>query len=326
MSDFTSGFWSIFVAVIALVSIAGCGVFLKMQSTKRPALKAGEQAELHGHIWDGDLQEYNNPMPRWWMWMFYITIFFALGYLIYFPGLGSFSGTGQWSSKSEYQDEVAKAEAEFGPLFAQYAKTDLAVLAKDTKANAMGQRLFLTYCAQCHGSDAGGAVGFPNLHDKDWIYGGDPETIKETIANGRQGVMPAWGAVLGDEGVKDTAHYVLSLTGRTFDSLRAARGKEKFMAICAGCHGPEGKGNPAIGAENLTTLSLLHGVDEPALIETISKGRIDIMPAQKEHLGEAKVHLLAAYVYSLGGGEPPLPAPAAKPAPAPAAAPSAPAK
>jgi cytochrome c oxidase cbb3-type subunit III len=319
MSDFTSGFWSIFVAVIALVSVAGCGVFLKIQSTKRPALKAGEQADLHDHVWDGDLQEYNNPLPRWWMWLFYITIFFSLGYLIYFPGLGSFGGTGQWSSEGEYQAEVAKAEGEFGPLFAQYAKTDLAILAKDTKANAMGQRLFLTYCAQCHGSDAGGAVGFPNLRDKDWIYGSAPETIKETIANGRMGVMPPWGAVLGDEGVKDMAHYVMSLNGRVFDSLRAARGKEKFITTCVACHGAEGKGNPAIGAENLT-LTLLHGADEPALIETISKGRIDIMPAQKELLGEAKVHLLAAYVYSLGGGEPPLPAPVAKPAPAPAAA------
>jgi cytochrome c oxidase cbb3-type subunit 3 len=260
---------------------------------------SGSQTDTTGHSWDEDLVEYNNPLPRWWIWLFYITIVFGLGYLVLYPGLGTYIGAYQWTSKKQYEQEVVQAEAQSAPIYEKYAKTDLKQLAADPEALAIGQKLFLNNCSQCHSSDARGGRGYPNLTDMDWIYGGTPETIKETIANGRKGVMPPWGPVLGDEGVKDMAHYVMSLNGRTFDSLRAARGKEKFMTTCVACHGPEGKGNPAIGAEDLTTLTLLHGVDEPALIETISKGRIDTMPAQKELLGEARVHILAAYVWSL---------------------------
>ena len=334
MSDFTSGFWSLFVAIIALGSVVGCGVFLKIQSTKRPAVAAGEQADLHGHVWDGDLQEYNNPMPRWWMWLFYITIFFSIGYLVYYPGLGAFDGTGEWSSTGEYQTEVAQAEGEFGPLFAQYAKTDLTILAKDAKANAMGQRLFLTYCAQCHGSDAGGGVSFPNLRDKDWLYGGDPDTIKATIMNGRNGVMPPLADALGGpQAVKEMANYVRSLSGLKHDARMAQAAAPKF-AVCAACHGADGKGGRAVGAPNLTDSIWLYGSSEESIVATITGGRgvnqlspgQSGMPAHKDTLGEAKVHLLAAYVYSLGGGEPPLPAPAAKPVPASAAAAAASAK
>ena len=314
MSDFTGGFWSLFVAIIALGSVVGCGVFLKIQSTKRPAVAAGEQADLHGHVWDGDLQEYNNPMPRWWMWLFYITIFFSLGYLVYYPGLGAFDGTGEWSSTGEYQTEVAQAEGEFGPLFAQYAKTDLAILAQDAKANAMGQRLFLTYCAQCHGSDAGGAVGFPSLRDKDWLYGGDPQSIKATITYGRNSVMPPMGeAIGGEQGIREMVHYVRSLSGLKHDAALAKVAQPKFV-ICAACHGPDGKGNRQLGSPNLTDAVWLYGSAEEKIAETIRLGRNNRMPAQKDFLSEAKVHLLAAYVYSLGGAEPPLPAPAAAPA------------
>jgi cytochrome c oxidase cbb3-type subunit 3 len=296
MSDFTSGFWSVYISIITLVSIIACGVLLQVMSTRKVS---GSQVETTGHSWDEDLGEYNNPLPRWWIWMFYITILFGLVYLVLYPGLGTYGGTNQWTSKKQYEEEVAKAEAQSAPIYEKYAKTDLKQLAADPEALAIGQKLFLNNCSQCQSSDARGGRGYPNLTDADWIYGGTPETIKETIANGRQGVMPPWGPVLGDEGVKDMAHYVMSLNGRTFDSLRAARGKEKFMTTCVACHGTEGKGNPAIGAENLTSVVLLHGADEPALIETISKGRIDTMPPQKELLGEAKVHILAAYVWSL---------------------------
>src|SRR5471030_170595 len=296
MSDFTSGFWSIYISIITVVSIIACGVLLQAMSTSKVS---GSQVETTGHSWDEDLVEYNNPLPRWWYWMFLISILFGLGYLVLYPGLGAFGGSYQWTSAKQHDEEVAQANAQSGPIYEKYAKTDLMQLAADPVALAIGQKLFLNNCAQCHSSDARGGKGYPNLTDKDWIYGGAPETIKETIAKGRQGVMPPWGAVLGDDGVKDMAHYVMSLNGRTFDSLRAARGKEKFMTTCVACHGAEGKGNTAIGAENLTTLTLLHGADEPALIETISKGRTDTMPAQKELLGEAKVHILAAYVWSL---------------------------
>ena len=296
MSDFTSGFWSISISIITIVSIIACGVLLQMFTTRKVS---GSQVETTGHSWDEDLVEYNNPLPRWWIWLFYITIVFSLGYLVLYPGLGAYRGSFDWTSNRQYDEEVALANAQSGPIYEKYAKTELKQLAADPAALAIGQKLFLNNCAQCHSSDARGGKGYPNLTDTDWIYGGAPETIEQTIADGRKGVMPPWGAVLGDEGVKDMAHYVMSLNGRTFDSLRAARGKEKFMTTCAACHGAEGKGNPAIGAENLTTLTLLHGAEEPALIETIGKGRVDTMPAQKELLGEAKVHILAAYVWSL---------------------------
>ena len=311
MSDFTGGFWSVYISIITIVSIIACGVLLKVMSARKVS---GSQVETTGHSWDEDLVEYNNPLPRWWIWLFYITILFSLGYLVLYPGLGTFGGSYQWTSKKQYEEEVAKAEAQSAPMYEKYAKTELKQLATDPAALAIGQKLFLNNCAQCHSSDARGGKGYPNLSDTHWIWGGTPETIKESISNGRKAVMPPWGAVLGDEGVKDMAHYVLSLNGRTFDSLRAARGKEKYAITCVACHGPEGKGNPAIGAEDLTSVVLLHGADEPTLMETISKGRIDTMPAQKELLGEAKVHILTAYVWSLSNKPGAAAAPAEKPA------------
>ena len=296
MSDFTGGFWSIYIGIITIVSIIACGVLLQVMSTRKVS---GSKVETTGHAWDEDLVEFNNPLPRWWIWLFYITIVFALAYLALYPGLGTYSGSYGWTSKKQYEEEVAKAEAQSAPIYDKYVKTDLKQLAADPAARALGQKLFLNNCAQCHSSDARGGKGYPNLTDADWIYGGEPETIKETILKGRQAVMPPWGPVLGDDGVKDMAHYVLSLNGRTYDPLRAARGKEKFATTCVACHGPEAKGNPAIGAENLTKVALLYGADEPSLIETISKGRMSTMPAQKELLGEAKVHILAAYVWGL---------------------------
>jgi cytochrome c oxidase cbb3-type subunit 3 len=296
MSDFTSGFWGVYISIITIVSIIACGVLLRVMSTRKVS---GSQVETTGHSWDEDLVEYNNPLPRWWIWLFYITILFGLVYLVLYPGLGTYGGSYQWTSTKQHDEEVALANSQSAPIYEKYAKTDLKQLAADPAVMAIGQKLFLNNCSQCHSSDARGGKGYPSLADTHWIWGGEPETIKETIANGRKAVMPPWGAVLGDEGVKDMAHYVLSLNGSTFDSLRAARGKEKFGTICAACHGPEAKGNPAIGAENLNIVVLLHGADEPTLIETISKGRIDSMPAQKELLGEAKVHILAAYVWGL---------------------------
>ena len=296
MSDFTSGFWSVYISIITLVSIVACGVLLQVMSTRKVS---GSEVETTGHSWDEDLVEYNHPLPRWWIWLFYITIFFSLVYLVLYPGLGTSTGSYQWTSQKQYEEEVALANAQSAPIYERFAKTDLKQLATNPEALAIGQKLFLNNCAQCHSSDARGGKGYPNLGDMHWIWGGEPEIIKETIAKGRQAVMPPWAAMLGDEGVKDMAHYVLSLNGRTFDSLRAARAKEKFMAICAACHGPEGKGNAAIGAEDLTKVVLMYGADEPALIETIAKGRTSNMPAQKELLGEAKVHILAAYVWSL---------------------------
>ena len=296
MADFTSEFWSVYVAVIALASVIGCGVFLLVQSKVRVA----KESETTGHTWDEDLAEYSNPLPRWWMWLFHLTVIFSLAYLFFYPGLGSFAGNFGWSSKRQFETEMNAANAQFAPLYEKYLQMDLKAVAADPQAREIGQRLFLNNCAQCHGSDGGGARGFPSLRDKDWLWGGEPEQIKASIAQGRTGMMPPQGAVLGTaEDVKDVAHYVLSLSGRTHDELRATRGKPKFATVCIACHGADGKGNVQLGAPNLTDKVWLHGGAEPIIVETITKGRTGVMPAHQALLGDAKVHLLAAYVLSL---------------------------
>jgi len=296
MSEFTSGFWDLYIAAIALVSIVACAVFLKLQSARRAA--AGSK-ETTGHTWDEDLGEYNNPLPRWWMWLFYITVAFALVYLVLYPGLGSFPGLWRWSAVQELERETARAEQRFGPIYEKFAKQEVTELAKNREALAIGQKLFLNTCAGCHASDAGGSRGFPNLADRDWLYGGDPAAIQASITDGRNGVMPPFGPVLGAEGVKDVANYVLSLSGAAHDPIRRARGAALYQANCAACHGAEGKGNTQLGAPNLTDKVWLYGAGEPAIVETVTQGRSGQMPAHKELLSEAKIRLLAAYVYSL---------------------------
>lgn len=298
MSDFTSDIWGLYVALITIVSIIACGMLLKALSSRRVAKDA--PVGTTGHTWDEDLAEWNNPLPRWWIWLFYLTIAFGLIYLVLYPGLGTYAGRFGWSSAAQFDAERKGAEAQYGPIYSRFAAQDLKQVATDAEARAIGQRLFLNYCAQCHGSDAGGARGIPSLRDRDWLYGGEPESIKASIADGRVGVMPALGAAVGgEEGAKDVAHYLLSLSGRTHDTLRASTGKQKFLAICIACHGPEGKGNPQLGAPNLTDSIWLHGGSEAAITETILKGRKSEMPAHKRFLDDAKIHLLAAYVYSL---------------------------
>jgi cytochrome c oxidase cbb3-type subunit 3 len=251
-------------------------------------------------VWDEDLQEWNNPLPNWWRWLFYITVVFSLIYLAFYPGLAFYAGSLGWTQTKQYEDEVKKADATYGPIYAKYAAMDIEKVAADKEAMNIGQNLYLNYCAQCHASDARGARGFPNLADADWLWGGDPKAIKETILNGRTAVMPPQGATLGPEGVKDVAHYVMSLSGMATDSIRVARGKEKFAQICAACHGPDGKGNPALGAPNLTDKTWLYGGAEADIAATIQNGRTGQMPAWKDFLGEAKAHVLAAYVWGLG--------------------------
>ena len=298
MSDFTSEIWGIYVALITVASIIACAVLLKALSTRRAAKDA--PVGTTGHTWDEDLAEWNNPLPRWWIWLFYITIAFGLAYLALYPGLGGYAGWYGWSSSGQLEAERKQAEAQYGPIYARFAAQDLKQVATNAEARAIGQRLFLNHCAQCHGSDAGGARGFPSLRDQDWLYGGEPETIKASISDGRNGVMPPLGAAVGgDDGAKDVAHYVLSLSGRTHDTLRAVHGKPKFESICAACHGADGKGNQQLGAPNLTDSIWLYGGSEAAIIETILKGRKGEMPAHKSLLDAAKIHLLAAYVYAL---------------------------
>jgi len=296
MSDFTSDFWDLYVSVITIVSIIACGVLLKMNSVRKVS---ASQVDTTGHVWDEDLKEYHHPLPQWWVWLFYITIAFSLVYLVLYPGLGRFAGTYKWTQVGQYEEEVKKAEAEFGPRFAKYASQDLRQVAGDPEARAIGRKLFLVYCSQCHASDARGSWGFPNLSDNDWLWGGEPDVIKASIANGRMGVMPAFGPVLGEQSVKDAANYVRSLAGLSHETARAARGKEKFMELCTACHGPDGKGNQQLGGPNLTDKTWIYDSSEATLISGITKGHKDQMPAHSHLLGDAKVHLLAAYVWSL---------------------------
>jgi cytochrome c oxidase cbb3-type subunit 3 len=306
MSLFTSSFWDGYIAVISLVSIIACAVFLKLQSVRRPAA-AGKEAETSGHTWDEDLTEYNNPLPRWWAWLFYLTIAFSLGYLVLYPGLGSYSGTLGWTQLKQFEDENRTADVRFGPLYEKFVAQDIPALAKSAEALAVGQKLFLNNCAQCHASDGGGSRGFPNLTDRDWLWGGTPEAIKTSITEGRTGTMPPLAAAIGgDEGARDVAHYVLKIAGRTYDGLRAHNGEAKFKSVCAACHGAEGKGNPQLGAPNLTDDTWLHGSSQDAIVEAIAKGRSSQMPAHKDILSPAKIHVLSGYVYSLSqGGAPP---------------------
>ncbi|HJV00736.1 MAG TPA: cytochrome-c oxidase, cbb3-type subunit III [Burkholderiaceae bacterium] len=301
MSDFTSGFWNIYIVVLTMLGVFGCAILLYSQSKIKA--NANEQHDgpvgTTGHIWDEDLTELNTPMPRWWMFLFYITIIFALAYLFLYPGLGTYKGSLGWTSGGQHAAELKQAENDYGPLFNQYLKQDLKAVAADPKAHAMGERLFLTYCAQCHGSDARGNKGFPNLTDKDWLHGGTPEIIKTTIMGGRHGVMPPMGAALGgDKDVENVANYVLSLSGSTADPIKAVFGKAKFGA-CMACHGADAKGNQALGTPNLTDKIWLYGGSLETVMETIRKGRNNTMPAFGEFLGEGKVHVLAAYIWSL---------------------------
>lgn len=306
MSDFVNEFWNWYVILIVLISIVACAVFLWVQSQARPA--DGKTADTTGHVWDETLEEYNNPLPRWWMGLFYITVIFALVYVALYPALGNFPGVFKWTSTGEYRQEVERADEQIKPLFEKYQKMDLRAMASDKEAMEMGARLYQTYCMQCHGATAQGSrdQGYPNLTDGDWQWGGEPEQVVATITDGRIGVMPPYGgnpdAVGGEAGAKELANYVRSLSGLSHNAELAAKGKERYGMVCIACHGPDGKGMQALGAPNLTDKAWLYGSSEAKIVETITHGRTNQMPAWKDFLGEAKIHVLAAYVLSLSAG------------------------
>lgn len=296
MSDFTSNFWSIFVAAITIVSILAC-LLLLWFSGKAHAMTASDNTT--GHVWDGDLREMNNPLPRWWVWLFVLTIVFAFAYLALYPGLGAYAGKLGWTSADQHRTELDKGNAEVAPLYAKFASLKPQDVAKDAQAMAIGERLYMNNCAQCHASDARGNKGFPNLTDGDWLHGGTPEKIKETITQGRLGNMPPMAAAVGSaDDVKHVAQYVLSLSGSPHDSLQAALGKSKF-AVCAACHGMDGKGNQALGAPNLTDDVWLHGYGSAAIVAIINAGKVNPMPAQADKLTESQIHVLTSYIWGL---------------------------
>jgi cytochrome c oxidase cbb3-type subunit III len=287
--------WGWYVAVLTVLSLIACLWVLRSNSTKR---EDTSETKLHGHNeWDG-LREYDNPLPRWWANLFYITVIFAFGYLLLYPGLVVFNGYLGWSTDSLYREEVAQVKAETDPMFNVYLKQDVQTVAADKGAQKIGARLFQTYCTQCHGADMRGSKGFPNLVDNDWLHPGTPEGIKASIMEGRIAAMPAFSDQLNAAQITDVAQYVLSLSGRSGTKEAAQRGESTFKTLCAACHGAEGKGNVALGAPNLTDNTWLYGGGLATIVETLTKGRQGQMPAQKDLLGEARVHLLAAYVYS----------------------------
>ena len=304
MSDFFSSGWSSYIALVSLVGIVWCVWLLFSQRKAKVVHMADGAVADTGHVWDGDLRELNNPLPRWWMWMFLLSCVFGLVYLVLFPGLGSFPGVLGYSTDGSLMKSMTTANEELKPVYAKYVTMDIEQVAADPKAREMGQRLFLNSCAQCHGSDAGGAKGFPNLTDGDWLYGGSPENIKTTLINGRAGVMPPF-PQLDSKQIVDVANYVRSLSGLPADDLKAARGADVYKSNCAACHGPEGKGNIALGAPNLTDKVWLYGGSEATIVETVTKGRMAMMPSQDKVLSPEKIHLLTAYVWGLSNNKQP---------------------
>ena len=318
-----SSFWSVWITVLSLVVIAGCFLLLRVCSKNTTGVKEGESM---GHSFDG-IEELNNPLPKWWSYMFYITIVFGLIYLALFPGLGNYKGLLGWTSSNQsigtehgikadsaaaielaakeglyvqYDQEVKHADEKYGPIFAAYLATPLEELVKNQEALKVGGRLFLQNCAQCHGSDARGSKGFPNLTDGDWLYGGELATIKTTIMAGRHGMMPPKGGLpIEDSEIAGLAEYVVKLSGREHDEKLAAQGQGSFMKGCFACHGMDAKGNKFMGAPNLTDDVWLYGGSRGMIEETIKHGRAGVMPAWKDVLGEEKVHVITAYVYSL---------------------------
>jgi cytochrome c oxidase cbb3-type subunit 3 len=296
MSDFTSDFWHLYVAVLTLVSIVACLVLLWISGTTKAATLADNTT---GHVWDGDLQEMNNPLPKWWVWLFIITVVFALIYGVLYPTFGKYQGVLGWSSQGQHTAEVEKMQAAIAPIYARFNDMKPEDVSKDAQAMAIGERLFMNNCAQCHGSDARGARSFPNLTDGDWLWGGDPQAIKTTLTEGRMGVMPPMGAAVGTpQDIRNLAHHVLSLSGSPHDAIRAASGKNSFGA-CAACHGMDGKGNTALGAPNLTDGVWLHGWGEEAVIRAINNGFTNQMPAQSKLLNESQIHVLSSYVWGM---------------------------
>jgi cytochrome c oxidase cbb3-type subunit 3 len=285
--------WSIFVIVITLANVAGAAWLMRWSSR----MSTGGGATT-GHVWDGDIVEGNNPLPRWWLGLFWITIVWGLLFFIAYPSFGDFSLLG-WSQIQQYDDEIAAAEAEYGQVFAAFAATPLEELRNDPDALSAGRNLFVNNCAPCHGSDARGARGYPNLTDAEWQWGGTPAQIETTIRMGRTGVMPPWGATLDENTRELLADYVLSLAGREVDPARAEQGQMHFRTYCVACHGFEGEGNPLLGAPPLANEIWTHGAGRSVILDVIANGRTNMMPAQEPLLGADRVHVLAAYVLSL---------------------------
>jgi cytochrome c oxidase cbb3-type subunit 3 len=294
--------WSLYIIIFVLLNIIGCAYFL-FATAKQP--KGETAGTLHGHIWDNDLQELNNPLPRWWLILFYLTIVFALAYLAVYPGLGNLSGALGWDSENAYIAEKKAFDEKYAAHYDQFLNTSATALAENPKAMKTARNVFLQHCAACHGADAAGAPGFPNLADSDWLYGNQASQIKTSIIQGRQGMMPGFTGQLDETQTQHIVRYIMSFTNRGgFDKTAINAGKQLFATRCAVCHGEAGQGNIQLGAPNLTDNVWLYGGDETALTESILKGRKGAMPTHKTLLSEGKIHLLTAYVLSVSNEAP----------------------
>ena len=289
-----ASFWSLWVIILTSITIVGIS-WLLLSNRKR---REPTTEKTTGHSYDG-IEELDNPLPAWWFYMFVITIVWGIGYLIIYPGMGNFPGLLGWTQIEQHEAEVAAAEERYRAERDRYLALPVEEVAADPAARKMGMRMFANNCAQCHGADAKGSYGFPNLTDDDWIYGGTPEAIKATLINGRRAVMPAWDAILGDTGIDETTQYVLSLNGYSVDQEKAALGETHFKTYCAACHGADGTGNQALGAPNLTNGIWLYGGTAEQIAHSLRVGRNGVMPAFKDQIGEDKIHILTAYVYGL---------------------------
>lgn len=293
-----SGAWSIYVIILTVITVGGSMWLLAVTSKSR---QDKSDDNTTGHVWDGDLAEYNNPLPRWWLWLFIGTVVFSAGYLVVYPGFGNYEGTSGWSSEGALRAEQERYDEIARQSYARFADLSIAELAGKPEALALGRNIFANHCATCHGTDARGARGFPNLADGHWQWGGSAEQIQHSILHGRQAAMPGWGAVLGPEGTPQVVAYVRSLSGLSHNAAAAQAGKARYDQVCVACHGPEGHGNPLLGAPDLTVNAWIYGSSEEALTETLVKGRNGVMPAHGPLIGEDAVRMVAAYVYSLRG-------------------------
>ena len=289
---------SIYVIVLTILNVVAAMWLLWWMRKRRD--EATTTTDTTGHVWDGDLREYNNPLPRWWLWLFVLSVIFSIGYLILYPGMGNNQGTLGWTQQKQWAEMQAEQEKKAQAMLAQFAGRPIEDLSRDPAALKVGRNLFANNCSTCHGSDGGGATGFPNLTDRDWLWGGDAESIRTTIHEGRIGAMPGWEAVLGAAGVENVLAHVLSLSGRQAESGDAAEGQAQFELLCAACHGADGRGQTALGAPNLTDKTWLHGGSAESIRRIIAQGVNNAMPSQGERLGDERVRLLAAYVMSLG--------------------------
>jgi cytochrome c oxidase cbb3-type subunit 3 len=289
-----TSFWSLWIIVLTTITVVGL-IWILFGNRKREQQPTDKTT---GHNYDG-IEEYDNPLPAWWFYMFVLTIVWGIGYLIIYPGMGNYPGLIGWTQLAQHDNEVAAADEKFRAMRDRYLALPIAEIATDPAVRKMGMRMFSNNCAQCHGGDARGSYGFPNLADDDWLYGGSPEDIKTSITGGRQGAMPAWGSVIGEQGVTDVTAYILSINGRDSDEAQALAGKQVFQSYCVACHGAEATGNPAFGAPNLKNGIWLYGGSAEQMSHSIRAGRNGVMPAHADSLSEDKIHILAAYIYGL---------------------------